>query len=608
MKKPFRDVAPDAEFDRQLAGLCDGTLSEEEHRALAAKLESDPAARREYLAYLDLHACLLGEQAWVPPSRLSEMNCGIALTSPVETRQAARVHAPWGLIGATAAAVLIASGLFLTRQHAPAPIAQSDPAPAAVPHAAITLGILAEVSGTVEWLDPLGNLRIAKLDDPLPAGHTLRTGPDDSLAVLHLNDGTRLELSPAGQLRLPETDGRSGGWRFVLAAGLLQADVKPRPKDSPLLVVTPQAEVVVLGTRFTVSAAEPAATGVATESGLVRVVRTADGRSAEVPAGHYVVASEDVDSFEVRPSVDLPTEPRASLAFERARSMAYTPDGRWLTVASSQRWTSLDAVSGAARFPPQPVPAKAAAVIVSADGSRLLVSERDTKFQFAEGASGELLGSWNVGHTGHYIWATNQDARFVSCGHIVSGPPNLVSVWDTQADREVAALKIEATALCVALSGDGRFVAAGLGRNRGLREYRLAVWDTTSRQRLATIVVPEQALQVLAFSPDGRQIVGATLHGCAYVWDTTTGQQIISRIAADGWTQPIRSLAFSPGGKRLALGTSNGRVRLWDLSHDEDLGMLVLGTRIVSALAFSPDGRTLAACTVGGPITLWDMP
>ena len=67
----------------------------------------------------------------------------------------------------------------------------------------------------------------------------------------------------------------------------------------------------------------------------------------------------------------------------------------------------------------------------------------------------------------------------------------------------------------------------------------------------------------------------------------------------------ISSLAYSPDGKRLATGCADENVKLWDTTTGQEVLTLTAHCDRVIGVAFSPDGRRLAACGYNS-VTVWD--
>jgi WD40 repeat protein len=226
-------------------------------------------------------------------------------------------------------------------------------------------------------------------------------------------------------------------------------------------------------------------------------------------------------------------------------------------------------------------------------------------------------------------------------------------------------------ALCLAISPDGRTLAAGctdglvylLGPLSGEQRMALAgtqrgyirgvafvpggntvaaigddnqvrLWDTSSGKLLKVLPALSDAEQTglrwlsltsLAVSPDGSMIAtggAGTADGSGItgldgntvfelrVQNAKTGQLIWSHLGRRGF---MYQLAFSPDGTTLASDTS-GDVRLWDARAGDLKQVLKPSSGTLWAIAFSPDNRLLAGC---GPatvkekertcLTLWDV-
>jgi WD40 repeat protein len=65
----------------------------------------------------------------------------------------------------------------------------------------------------------------------------------------------------------------------------------------------------------------------------------------------------------------------------------------------------------------------------------------------------------------------------------------------------------------------------------------------------------------VAFSPDGRRLASASHDNTVRVWDTASGQEVLT---LHGHGQEVQSVAFSPDGRFLASAGRDGTVRLWD--------------------------------------------
>jgi len=119
----------------------------------------------------------------------------------------------------------------------------------------------------------------------VPPGSSLVTRGPRSRLVVKLADETRIELR--GDSRLEEIQASGDQKRFTLAQGTLLASVAKQSGGRSIVVMTPHAELTVLGTRFLLQVGAEE-TRLDVEEGRVRNRRLSDKKVVEVPAGHTI--------------------------------------------------------------------------------------------------------------------------------------------------------------------------------------------------------------------------------------------------------------------------------------------------------------------------------
>jgi FecR protein/PA14 domain len=198
--------------------------------------------------------------------------------------------------------------------------------------------VLAQVDGVGLTLERNGQSMQAREGVRLQAGDRLRTAAAVTATLTFAPEKTRITLQPGTDFRMPTF---SHGKRFALLLGKLEASVAPQRPFRPMIVITPQAEARVLGTKFTLTATATA-TRLEVIEGAVRFTRLSDGARIKVGKAQYTIAATNVD-FAPLPQTGTilyeywtniqgnATHPLLELAKDRQRFPAH-PDKRELLV------------------------------------------------------------------------------------------------------------------------------------------------------------------------------------------------------------------------------------------------------------------------------------
>jgi hypothetical protein len=149
--------------------------------------------------------------------------------------------------------------------------------------------VLAEVQGGSLLIERPGQSVPGVPGTRLEAGDLLRTPEGVTATISFAPERTGITVLPATTLKLVAL---SGGKRFDIGQGKVEASVARQRPFHPMTLRTPQAEARVLGTRFTLSVTSNA-TRLDVYEGKVRFTRKSDSMAVRVPAGHYAVAASN---------------------------------------------------------------------------------------------------------------------------------------------------------------------------------------------------------------------------------------------------------------------------------------------------------------------------
>jgi hypothetical protein len=113
------------------------------------------------------------------------------------------------------------------------------------------------------------------------------------------------------------------------------------------------------------------------------------------------------------------------------------------------------------------------------------------------------------------------------------------------------------------------------------------------------------AVNGVAFSPDGTLLATTSADQTVRLWDVATGQPRGGPL--EDHTGAVRSVAFSPDGTLLATASADQTVRLWDTATGQPHGAPLTGhTDAVWGVLFSPDGSLLATASQDRTARLWN--
>ncbi|KAJ4704500.1 mitogen-activated protein kinase-binding protein 1 isoform X1 [Melia azedarach] len=110
---------------------------------------------------------------------------------------------------------------------------------------------------------------------------------------------------------------------------------------------------------------------------------------------------------------------------------------------------------------------------------------------------------------------------------------------------------------CVAVSRDGRFLAAG---ESGLQPAVL-VWDCETRAFISELKGHLYGVECIAFSPDGEHLV--SVGGYIYLWNWRSGQ-LVTKLKANSSCSAITSVSFSSDGKFIVTAGKK-HLKFWTL-------------------------------------------
>jgi WD40 repeat protein len=209
----------------------------------------------------------------------------------------------------------------------------------------------------------------------------------------------------------------------------------------------------------------------------------------------------------------------------------------------------------------------------------------------AQGTSGQTVNSVAISPDGRVVAAASGSASGGNQGD------NAVWLWSATNGQLLGTITADAPVGSVAFSPEGNLLAYGTA------DGSIHLVDTASGNEEVRVLEGGHSdlIRDLAFSPDGRMLASAGMDGVVQLWDVETGEEVTAQEGDDA----VLSVAFSPDGSVLAAGGGDNAIHLWDVETGENLAVLTGHDSTVGDLAFSPSGEFLASISEDGTLRLW---
>jgi len=267
-----------------------GELSESEKERLAERLDSDAAARKDFVEQVQWDtrlADVLRDSRGSLREPIEDENSNTTFVERKTTVWKSRTTKFMGASLAAAALIIVAlsATLYFQQPNTKRPVEEIT---VRRPSEEQPIATITGLSEPLQWTGDGG-----RVDFDLRVGAELAGGTVEGLAPgswfeLTFSDGSIVTISGNSMLTVSD----QGQKTLHLKTGNLSGKVKSQPAGKPMLIYTRSALLEVLGTQFEIEA-ETVATVLNVSEGSVRVTRFSDGSTVDVPARHRVIAAAD---------------------------------------------------------------------------------------------------------------------------------------------------------------------------------------------------------------------------------------------------------------------------------------------------------------------------
>jgi WD40 repeat protein/serine/threonine protein kinase len=245
-------------------------------------------------------------------------------------------------------------------------------------------------------------------------------------------------------------------------------------------------------------------------------------------------------------------------------------------------------------------------VVLSPDGQTFAGLEGNGRIHLWDRRTGQSRRTIGV-RTREVLYHLNPKSgvhalAFSPDGRRIAGPGPDASLALYAVDTGLPTLRFEGdqrAVLDLAWSPDGRTLVGALS------SHVMSVWNARDGHLIDKAFGQHDGpVAAVAFSPDGRTLASASYDRKVKLWSPEDPKQ--PRAVLEGDTDEVHAVVFSPDGERIASAGLDGSLRVWDARSGAEVAVIRGRTGPLTALAYGPDNTTIAAGSADETVSIWD--
>jgi WD40 repeat protein len=235
------------------------------------------------------------------------------------------------------------------------------------------------------------------------------------------------------------------------------------------------------------------------------------------------------------------------------------------------------------------------------DGTRIVSASRDSNLRMWDAHTYKPLPGIECSGPIQAVVISPDSTRLALCESSISRATGILRLFDVSTRAELAQVKTllgHYIPWAISFSPSGDSIVSGTGSGN------VQVWSLSDLSNISTMKEHHGQVMSIAFSPDGSQMLSASMDGTVHIRPMASSEDRLSLLP--GHDECVSQVIFSSDGLRLASSSLDHTVRIWDGLTGEQLALLTGHEGAVWTVAYSPDGSRLVSGSEDQNVRVWD--